>query len=74
MTPIDKTNENCLGYRHRRRRCPKFHVDVETAGKLTRGMTVVDQRIRTADAPTANVVIEVEAQRFTAEFMESLLW
>lgn len=55
-------------------RTKKFHVDVETAGKLTLGMTVVDQRIRAADAPTADVAIEVEAQRFTAEFMESLLW
>ncbi len=52
----------------------KFHVEVETSGKLTRGMTVIDQRIGTENSSMADVAVEVEAQRFTAEFMESLLW
>ncbi len=55
-------------------RTEKYHVAVETAGSLTRGMTVVDQRIRAAEAPTADVAVEVKAKRFTTEFMESLLW
>lgn len=50
------------------------HVSVETRGEWTRGMTVVDRRGR-APLGEANldVALEVQAARFKAEFLESLL-
>ncbi len=51
----------------------KLHVDVETRGELTRGMTVADRRGAPASAPTADVALEVDAGRFQTSFLEALL-
>ena len=38
------------------------HVAVETAGRLTRGMTVIDQRtVRSRPAPNCDVLTRVDA-------------
>jgi purine nucleosidase len=55
-------------------RTQRLHVEVETHGQFTRGMTVADQRPRPAHDPTVDVAVELEAQRFVKEFMEALLW
>jgi purine nucleosidase len=52
----------------------KLYVDVETDGKLTRGMTVVDSRPMPAGAPNVDVAVEVDVQRFVSDFMEALTW
>jgi purine nucleosidase len=54
-------------------RTQRFHVEVETRGQLTRGMTVVDRRPQPASESTVDVAVEVEAQRFVAGFMEAVL-
>lgn len=48
-------------------------VAVETQGRLTAGMAVADLRRRSRAAPTANVCVEVEAERFLALFTERVL-
>jgi purine nucleosidase len=55
-------------------RTRKLYVDVETHGRLTRGMTVIDSRLKPAGEPNVDVAIEVDAQQFVSEFMEALLW
>lgn len=55
-------------------RTQRLHVEVETHGQFTRGMTVADRRPRPAHDPTVDVAVELEAQRFVKEFMEALLW
>ena len=47
-------------------RTEKYRVDVETAGELTRGMTVVDRRHyhRVRDGANAEIMVEVDAERF----------
>ncbi|MGD9147427.1 MAG: nucleoside hydrolase [Anaerolineae bacterium] len=52
----------------------RLYVDVETQGRLTRGMTVVDSRLKAAGEPNVDVAVEVDAQRFVSEFMEALRW
>jgi len=47
-------------------------VDVETAGDLTRGMTVADWRSVWRRPPNADVAIAVEAKRFIAEFLDAM--
>jgi inosine-uridine nucleoside N-ribohydrolase len=37
-------------------------IDVETAGHLTRGMTVFDRRAKSVQSPNIDVVLEVDAQ------------
>lgn len=52
----------------------KLYVDVETHGRLTRGMTVVDSRLKPAGKPQVDVAIAVDVQRFISAFMDALLW
>ena len=51
----------------------KYHVDVETHGELTRGMTVVDRRLVPAEPINVDVAVAVDAQRFVDDFMATLL-
>ena len=52
----------------------KRFVDVELNGELTRGMTVVDRRGRTPlGEEKMQVALEVDAERFKTQLMESLL-
>ncbi|MBX5437219.1 MAG: nucleoside hydrolase [Alicyclobacillaceae bacterium] len=53
----------------RTRRC---HVDVETSGDLTLGMTVVDARGKPTAPPNADVCVDVDAERFLARFCSRL--
>ena len=55
-------------------RTKRLYVDVETHGKLTRGMTVVDSRLKPAGEPNVDVAVEVDAQQFISGFMEALGW
>jgi inosine-uridine nucleoside N-ribohydrolase len=48
-------------------------VGVETRGALTTGMAVADLRRRPRGAPTANVCVDVEAERFLRLFTERVL-
>ena len=54
----------------------RFRVEVETAGELTRGMTIVDRR-RGRGAPegerNAEVCVSVDAKRFLGLFMERVV-
>jgi purine nucleosidase len=52
----------------------RLYADVETHGRLTRGMTVVDHRLRTPHEPNVDVAVAVDAQRFVKEFMDALVW
>ena len=47
-------------------------VDVELAGSLTRGMTVVDWQGLSGRTPNADVVVEVDAARFLDELVGRL--
>ncbi len=52
-----------------------LHVDVETQGDITRGMTLADLRpLRDGLKPPSNlqVALEVDAERFLAFFKERL--
>ncbi len=54
-----------------------YHVDVETAGTLTTGMTVVDRRARVAEGaakqrPNCEVAIDLDTERFRHVFREAL--
>jgi inosine-uridine nucleoside N-ribohydrolase len=53
-------------------RTEKYRVDVETVGELTRGMTVVDRRRyhRAQEEANAEIVVEVDAERFHGLIME----
>ena len=50
----------------------KVAVEVETAGALTRGMTVADWSGVWKRAPNAHVAIAVEATRFRAAFLDAM--
>jgi purine nucleosidase len=50
----------------------RAHVDVETMGELTRGMTVADWRPNPSGAPNAEVALEVEPERFLAAYAEAI--
>ncbi len=52
----------------------KYFVEVETAGKFTRGMTVIDKRIRAPFSPDVDVAVDVKLSDFVNDFTESLLW
>ena len=53
-------------------RTEKHRVDVETAGELTRGMTVVDRRHyhRVREGANAEIIVEADAGRFHRLIME----
>ncbi len=55
-------------------KCEKLFVDVETDGRFTRGMTVVDSRPAPAGEPNVSVAVEVDSQRFVSEMMDALVW
>ena len=51
----------------------RCYADVELKGELTRGMTVVDRRGRKSlGEENMKVALEVDAQRFKLQLMESL--
>ncbi len=51
----------------------RLHVDVETLGELTRGMTVADRRPAPTGAATVDVALEVDAERFKASFLRAIV-
>lgn len=53
-------------------RTVRARVEVETAGRFTRGMTVVDLRPHAPGEPNAEVCLEVEADRFKRRLLERL--
>jgi purine nucleosidase len=55
-------------------RTDRFHVEVETRGQFTRGMTIADRRPRPAHEPTVDVGLEVDADRFVTGFMDAIVW
>ena len=55
-------------------RTEKYHVEVETRGQFTRGMTIADRRPRPAHEPTVDVAVEVDHKRFVTDFLDSILW
>ena len=51
----------------------RVHVDVETRGSFTRGMTVADFRVRVpARKPSVEVAVKIERERFLKLFHERL--
>jgi inosine-uridine nucleoside N-ribohydrolase len=49
------------------------HVDVETAGALTRGMTVIDRRtLRERPPPNCDVLTEVDAEAAFTVILEAV--
>lgn len=54
-------------------RTERLHVAVETAGALTRGMTVADRRSRPGAPPNCAVALRVDAERARA-LIEETLW
>jgi inosine-uridine nucleoside N-ribohydrolase len=55
--------------------CESMHIDVETRGDVTEGMTVADRRPIRASAkktPNAEVCLDVNASRFLSLFLERL--
>lgn len=50
-----------------------MHVDVETGGIYTRGMTVADMRLNSVASPNINVVTDIDTDKFREIFMETLL-
>jgi purine nucleosidase len=55
-------------------RTESYHVEVETRGQFTRGMTIADRRPRPAHEPTVDVAMEVDHQRFVKDFLDAVLW
>jgi len=53
-------------------RSEMLHVDVETAGELTRGMTVADRRIRPAEPPNVRVLTDVDREALIGLLEEAL--
>ena len=51
----------------------KFHVDVETRGEITRGMTVVDRRDDPEYTPNVDVGVAVETECFVRSFIDSIV-
>lgn len=51
----------------------RLHVDVETRGELTRGMTVADRRAEASPAATVDVALGVDARRFKERFLAALV-
>ena len=55
--------------------CEAMHIDVETRGDVTEGMTVADRRpirVSAKKTPNAEVCLDVNASRFLSLFMERL--
>lgn len=50
-----------------------LHVDVETSGELTRGMTVADRRPAPEGATRIDVALEVDAGRFKEDFLRAII-
>lgn len=55
-------------------RTERYHIEVETRGQFTRGMTIADRRPSPAQEPTVDVAVEVDHRRFVDDFMDSVLW
>lgn len=50
-----------------------FHIDIETRGKYTRGMTLADTRLATLAEANVNVAMKIDADRFKEVFMKTLV-
>lgn len=50
-----------------------YFVDVETAGKLTVGRTVIDTNLRSGKAPNARVALNADTQRFGRFVLDTLI-
>lgn len=50
-----------------------MHVDVETKGQFTRGMTLADTRLDSTLPKNINVVTDIDSKRFKEIFMETLI-
>jgi len=48
-------------------------VDVETAGRLTTGATVVDWEGRWGRLANADIAVAVDAERFRAAFLDAMV-
>jgi len=55
-------------------RTDQYHVEVETRGQFTRGMTIADRRPRAAHDPTVDVAVVVDARRCVTDFSDAILW
>jgi inosine-uridine nucleoside N-ribohydrolase len=51
-----------------------MHVDVETRGELTRGMTVTDRRPWSRVEANAEVAVDVDSERFLRLFMDRVVY
>jgi pyrimidine-specific ribonucleoside hydrolase rihA len=50
-----------------------LHIDIETNGKYTRGMTIADTRLNSPCEKNINVVTGIDKDKFKKIFMENLL-
>ncbi|RGB74928.1 PfkB family carbohydrate kinase [Anaerococcus nagyae] len=50
-----------------------LHIDIETNGKYTRGMTIADTRLNSLCEKNINVVTSIDKDKFKKIFMENLL-
>lgn len=48
------------------------HVDIELAGTLTRGMTVVDQRSNSLQSPNVNLITRIDGKQFVKMTVERI--
>jgi purine nucleosidase len=55
-------------------RTERYHVEVETRGQFTRGMTLADRRPKPAHEPTVDVAVDVDHGRFVDDFLNAILW
>jgi inosine-uridine nucleoside N-ribohydrolase len=50
----------------------RYHVDVETAGDITRGRTVVDDRGQPGGTPNVDVALDIDRSRFADLLIEAV--
>ena len=50
-----------------------MHIDVETMGKYTRGMTLADRRLNSKAKKNVNVITDINLDKFKEIFVETLI-
>jgi purine nucleosidase len=50
-----------------------LHMDVETKGEFTRGMTVADLRINSTASKNINFVSDIDKEKFKEIFIKTLI-
>ena len=50
-----------------------MHIDVETMGKYTRGMTLADRRLNSKAKKNVNVITDINLDKFKEIFLETLI-